>query len=108
MSWFRLAGMNGTKGRRIKAALLLGLFLSVLALASSSQAHRVFHPNANKADHHCAVTMLTSGKVDATPSMVAVPLAPLLPLTAVRVEVSSPSVTSFNLPLSRGPPALLS
>lgn len=108
MSWFRLAGMNGTKGRRVKAALLLGLFLFVLALASSSQAHRVFHPNANQADHHCAATMLASGKVDAAPSAVVVLLAPLLSVTLVRVEVSSPSVTSFNLSLSRGPPALLS
>ncbi len=108
MSWFRLNGMNGTQGRRVIAVLLLGLFLSVLGLATSTQLHQVFHPTANQADHHCAVTLLASGKVDAASSVVAVPLAGFIPVFAVRVAVSPPSVPSFNLPLSRGPPALLS
>src|ERR1051326_133768 len=100
MSWFRLAGMNGTKGRRVKAAVLLGLFLSVLGVATSAQLHRVIHPTANSPDHHCAATMLASGKGDAAPSLVAAPVAPLLPLFIVRVEVSPPSIASFNLPQS--------
>ena len=108
MSWFRLAGLNRIRGRRVKAALLLGLFLSVFGMATSAQLHQVFHPTAGQADHHCAATMLASGKVDAAPSVITVPVAALLPAFVVWFEISSPSVASFNLPLSRGPPALLS
>ena len=108
MNWFGLAGMSRAAGRRAGAALLLGVFLTVLGLATSAQAHQVFHPTANQPDHHCAATMLASGKVDAAPVAVVVPVPTSVLLVVVRVEISSPSVPSFNLPLSRGPPALLS
>jgi len=88
--------------------VLLGLFLSVLAMATSATLHKVVHPNAAQADHSCAVTMLASGQVESAPSGAAVPELPLVPMVVSLFEVSSPSVVSFNLPLSRGPPALLS
>ena len=88
--------------------MLLGLFLSVLAVSNSATLHKLFHPNAAQADHSCAATMLSSGQVDAAPSLVVAPVVPLIPLVVDRPEVSFPSVVSFNLSLSRGPPALLS
>jgi hypothetical protein len=106
MSWLRLAGMMA--GRRAKAALLLGLFLSVLGMVTSATLHKVVHPNANQPDHHCAATLLASGHVDAAPSAAVVPAISLLPLALNQFEASRPTVPSFNLPLSRGPPALLS
>jgi hypothetical protein len=77
-------------------------------MVTSTTLHKVVHPDASKADHQCAVTLLASGQVDAAPSAVAAPAISLIPVVAKRFEVSSVSVPSFNLPLSRGPPALLS
>jgi hypothetical protein len=108
MSWLRLTGLSRAAGKRAKAALLLGLLLSVLAMVTSATLHKVVHPDANKADHYCAVTMLASGQVDAAPSAVSLPEVSLTAVVANRFEVSSVAVPSFNLPLSRGPPALLS
>jgi hypothetical protein len=88
--------------------VLLGLFLSVLAVSTSATLHRFFHPNAAQAEHSCAATMMSSGQVDAAPSLVVAPVVPLIPLVVDQREISFPSVVSFNLSLSRGPPALLS
>jgi|SRR5882724_3068065 len=108
MSWLQLTGLSRAAGKRAKAALLLGLLLSVLGMVTSTTLHKVVHPNANKADHYCAVTLLASGQVDAASSVVSQPAVSLIPVLANRFEVSSVAVASFNLPLSRGPPALLS
>ena len=108
MSWLQLARVNEGRGRRAKGALLLGLFLCVLAMATSATLHKVVHPNATQPDHSCAATMLASGQVDAAATVATSPEIPLVPVVASLFEVSSPSVASFNLPLSRGPPALLS
>jgi hypothetical protein len=108
MSWLRLAGMSRTASRRAKAALLLGLLLSVLGMATSPSLHKFVHPNATNPDHHCAATLLASGQVDAASSDFAIPAVLLVPIAANQAVVSTPSVPSFNLSLSRGPPALLS
>jgi hypothetical protein len=108
MSWLRLTGMSRAAGKRTKAALLLGLLLSVVGMATSTTLHKAVHPNATSAEHHCAATLLASGQLDAAPSAVAVPAVSLVATVANPVEISRLSVPSFNLPLSRGPPALLS
>src|ERR1041384_2466652 len=108
MSWLCIAGISRTASRRAKAALLLGLLLSVLGMVASGTLHKVVHPNANSSDHHCAATLFASGQVDAAPSDIAAPAVCLAPIAANRFFFSAPSVPSFNLPLSRGPPALLS
>jgi len=108
LSCIDFIGSKQWRGRQLRSALLLGLFLSVLAMASSATLHKVVHPNATQADHSCAATLLSSGQVDSAPSLAVVASVPLVPLVANRLEISFPSVASFNLPLSRGPPALLS
>jgi hypothetical protein len=108
MARMRLAGLNRLAGRRTKGALLLGLFLSVFAMASIGTFHEAFHPNANAPDHHCVVTLLASGQVDAAATVPTVVVVPAEPVGVCQCEVSRPSSVSFNLPLSRGPPALLS
>lgn len=108
MSWLSIVGKNRTASRRAKAALLLGLQLSVLGMVTSGTLHRMVHPNASSAEHHCAATLFASGQVDAAPSSVSPPVVSSVPRTASPFAVSAPSVPSFNLPLSRGPPALLS
>ena len=101
-------GLKRWNGRQLKSVVLLGLFLSVLAMATSATLHKIVHPNAAQTDHSCAATMLASGQVETAPSVAGLPPIPLVPIIVSLVEVSSPSVASFNLPQSRGPPALLS
>lgn len=108
MSWVRLTMFRGSAGRRAKAALLLGLFLSVLGMIASATLHRAVCANTNQADHHCAATLLASGQVDAAATATVLPATSLITLAAKRFEISRPAVPSFNLPLSRGPPVLLS
>ena len=87
---------------------MLGLFLSVLGLASSTTLHGTFHPNASDPDHHCVVTLLTSGQVEVSAGMAAVIVPAVFLVSCVFREPSFQAEVSFNLPLSRGPPALLS
>jgi hypothetical protein len=108
MNWLRLKVLRRLASRRAKAALLLGLFLSVLGVATSATLHQAIHPNANQADHHCAATLLASGHVDAAATATLLPAVLLVPVVANRFKISCPTIPSFNLPLSRGPPALLS
>ncbi len=107
MSWLRLTVLRRLASRRAKAALLLGLFLCVLGPATSATLHKAIHPNATQPDHHCAATLLASGQVDAAATATVLPAISLIALAANSFEVSRPAVPSFNLPLSRGPPALL-
>jgi hypothetical protein len=108
LNWIDFIGIRRRKGRQLRSVLLLGLFLSVLAMVSSATLHKEIHPQAGRGDHSCAATMLASGQVEAAPSVAAVLAIPLIPIVLNLVEVPSPSVASYNLPLSRGPPALLS
>jgi hypothetical protein len=108
MQWLRHRGRKGPFGRSFKGLVLLGLFISVMGLASSSGLHKAFHPNASKADHHCVVTLLTSGQVEVSAGMAPVIGPDLLLISSVFREPSFRTEVSFNLPLSRGPPALLS
>ena len=99
---------KGLFGKVAKGVLLLGLFLSVLALTQSATLHKAFHPTAGQSDHQCAVTLLAAGHVDASPSAVTVSATPLVPIFLNYFEATRPACPSFNLSLSRGPPALLS
>ena len=87
---------------------MLGLFLAVLAMAHSTTLHLALHPAAGSADHHCAVTLLASGQVDSPAAITTVVLAQALTFYFPLPESPLPTDSSFLLPLSRGPPALLS
>ncbi len=47
--------------RVFTAVFILGAFLWTLALSASPQLHERVHPDANQADHTCAVTFIASG-----------------------------------------------
>jgi len=99
---------NACTGRRVIAALLLLQFLFLVAVAGSESLHKAIHPDADKATHHCAITMLQSGQVD-TPicALVIVPTVNTLTPLVVFETFFIPSV-DYSLPPSCGPPALLS
>jgi hypothetical protein len=47
--------------------LLIGQFLIISALAGSPQLHQLFHHDADRGDHECAVTVMISGGSDGSP-----------------------------------------
>jgi hypothetical protein len=62
-------------GRAFVAVCVFAAFLCALALSASPQLHQRIHPDANRVDHNCAVTMIASGSYDhaAHPPLVSVP-----------------------------------
>jgi hypothetical protein len=51
-------------GRAFIAICVSGAFLWALALSASPQLHQRVHPDANRAEHNCAATMIASGSYD--------------------------------------------
>ena len=86
--------------------LLLGLLLGLCALASSQALHLKFCPNANKPNHHCAVTVFAGGV--AGTALVQV-LASVICLAVCAVprwaEAVHRATALFRLAPSRPPPA---
>jgi hypothetical protein len=107
MQWMRYRGKSGAFGRSLKGLILLGLFVSVMGLVSFSGLHKTFHPNASNPEHHCVVTLLTSGQVEVSAGVPAIIAPDVVSISLVLLEPSFQTEVSFNLPLSRGPPALL-
>jgi hypothetical protein len=100
-----LLSFRKTAPRRIWSVVCLAGFIALLLFTSSSQLHRLIHPDADSADHECAITMLAHGQLDAPvvpPVLVAFVAAVffLLPL------FQSAVISSFDYRLcpSRAPP----
>ena len=51
-------------GRAFVAVFVFVAFLWALALSASPQLHQRVHPDADRAEHSCAVTMVASGSYD--------------------------------------------
>jgi hypothetical protein len=49
------------RGSAFVATCVAAVFLWTLALSASPQMHVRLHPDANRAEHTCAVTLVTSG-----------------------------------------------
>jgi len=49
------------QGRAFIAISVSAAFLWALALSASPQLHQRVHPDANRAEHNCAATMIASG-----------------------------------------------
>jgi len=63
--------------RRVWAAFSLVLFLTLQLLSSSTALHKLIHADANSQDHHCAITLLSRGHVNAVEA-----IAPLVSFVA--------------------------
>jgi hypothetical protein len=59
--------------RRAWAIIGLALFLFTQLLATSTVLHKLVHSDADSVNHHCAVTLLSHGQVNAVDAFV--PLA---------------------------------
>ena len=51
--------------RRFGALLCLALFITLQLFASSGPLHKAIHADADTPGHHCVVTLLTHGQVNA-------------------------------------------
>jgi hypothetical protein len=91
--------------RRGASAFLLGLLLSLQAMAVFPALHALVHHDACDPDHECAVTLFTHGQVDASTTAVAVVSAPAVPV--FNQEPPGIIFVSADIRLlpSRGPPA---
>lgn len=95
-------------GKSVLAALLVGVILFLDAMAACPALHELIHKDADKADHHCAVTLLAQGKVNSVACEI------VIPPPTVSVEITKPFIISVftpaieNLPQGRAPPAVSS
>lgn len=55
------SGRSTNRGRALVAGFISVAFLWALALSVSPQLHQRFHPDANRVEHSCAITMIASG-----------------------------------------------
>jgi hypothetical protein len=72
------------RGRALVIGFVSVAFLWALALSASPQLHQRFHPDANRVEHSCAVTMITSGSFNhvSHPPLVILP-APIIQFSKV-------------------------
>jgi hypothetical protein len=59
-----MRGRNLTGWQNALICLLLGQILVIAALAASPNLHQLFHHDAGRGDHECAVTVMISGGSD--------------------------------------------
>ena len=91
--------------RIVGVALLVALVLGLEALSSSPTLHLRVCPNANRPDHHCAVTDFTTGLAQVAATAVvcaAVLLVRFASRSPAEVFLSAPAVC--RLAPSRAPP----
>jgi hypothetical protein len=88
------------------ALLLLGLLAGVQAMVISQRLHEHVHADAHAADHHCAVTLFSSGQVDAAVPLVSVPAPASVPFTLFSLLHLVLEAGEHRLPPGRAPPAL--
>jgi hypothetical protein len=58
---------EGARGRNALVCWLISQFLIISALAASPHLHQLFHHDADRGDHECAVTVMISGGSDGSP-----------------------------------------
>lgn len=91
----------------ILAAAFFGLFLFTLVLSAIPQLHERIHASSGRANHECAVTLLTSGNYQHTP-LAAISVAPPAPPKLFVPVQASFSLVSAHLEFSlleHAPPA---
>ena len=80
---------SNSYGRAIVAAFVSVGFLWTLALSASSQLHQRIHPDANRVEHNCAVTMIASGSYNYA-AQVPLVSAPIPPVRFSRILALAP------------------
>jgi len=94
--------------KQAKAGFLAILFLLLLAFATSPGLHRAIHSDASEATHHCAITLLSHGQIDAPVFDLPVCFALTWSDSAPLFYLSANGSAVEFLPPGRGPPILAS
>jgi hypothetical protein len=91
--------------RRWWAAVCLALFLTLQLFAASSSLHRALHPDAAAPSHHCVITLLSQGQLNA-PEVFTGCLVFVAALLFSRPSLHAIPASSFDYRLSpsRAPP----
>jgi hypothetical protein len=91
--------------RRVGAVFALVLFLTLQLFASSESFHKLIHPDADSADHQCAITLFTHGQVNS--SVVALPTIVFVAALCFLLPLFQSAVISsfdYRFSASRAPP----
>jgi hypothetical protein len=97
-------GQFKQRGKAFVASLLVCLVLLLDAMAAAPSLHELFHADAGKADHQCAVTLFAHGQVDSATVDVSVSAPMTFAVVAPQVEISVFAPAIENLPAGRAPP----
>jgi hypothetical protein len=92
----------------LTGGLLVAFVVLLNAMAALPALHELFHADADRADHQCAVTLFAHGQMDAADVAVAVIVPPV-----VADFFSIPATLVFSsavetLPPGRAPPSVVS
>ena len=87
---------RSTFARALIATTTSAAFLWTLALSVSPKLHERIHPDANRVDHSCAVTIVSGGKLNHAPPALVVVAAPRIYFFS-NVELISTAVQSLFL-----------
>ena len=94
--------------RALVAGFVSAAFLWALTLSASPHLHQLVHPDANRAEHSCAVTLVATGNYDhaAQPPLVNQPQlsAPFSQIAALRSTWVRPLFLSGHI-FEHAPPA---
>ena len=91
--------------RRIWALMVLVLFIALQVFAGSATLHKAIHADASSPSHHCVITLLAKGQVNAPPS-----LGALVAFTAALIfflplfQTAARPSFDYRLSPSRAPP----
>ncbi len=80
--------MRNSTARAFVGTLAFGAFLWVLTLSSSPKLHQRLHSDANRVEHSCAVTFVSSGNFNHSP--VAPLIGALVPLEEFKIPELTP------------------
>jgi hypothetical protein len=90
----------------LPSLLALALYLTVALASSSSALHHFFHEDADAREHHCIVTMISSGQLEAPVTAVTAEVPGLIVRASDRAEQPLLPPLDLRLPPGRAPPVL--
>ncbi len=93
---------------RAMVAVVLVLYVLLVAFAASPVLHEAVHSDAANPNHHCAITLVAQGQIELSDGGTALCLARPCYTCAPLVNLSVSSGIVELLPPGRGPPALFS
>jgi hypothetical protein len=96
----------GRTAKTVLAALLILQLLSLLALAACPTLHHALHPDSNRPDHDCLVTLFVKGHLSGAEMTPAVALMVAVVMCAMLLPGHLPRLLfEYRFAPSRAPPS---